>query len=148
MPQSLSLLVVHVIFSTKDRTPNLSAAITTELYPYLATIVRTAGCECYRVGGAPDHVHLAIRLSRTITIAKLTEELKTSSSKWLKSKSLKTFTWQRGYAAFSVGPSDLPSLLAYIDGQQEHHPKHSFEDELRAFLQKYAMEHDERYMWD
>jgi len=101
-----------------------------------------------RIGGIADHVHLAIGLSRTKTIAKLIEELKTSSSKWLKTKSLPDFTWQRGYGAFSVGPSDLKSLLHYIDTQDEHHAKHTFQDELRALLTKYGIEHDERYMWD
>jgi len=147
MPQSLSLVIVHVIFSTKDRAEVLNKNISPELYLYLATIARNLDCECYRAGGASNHVHLAIRLSRTITIAKLIEELKTSSTKWLKSH-LPNFSWQRGYGAFSVGPSDLPALLAYIDTQEEHHRKHSFEDEFRALLKKYGVEHDERYMWD
>jgi len=147
MPQSLSLVIIHIIFSTKDRSDVLDKDISRELYLYLATIARNNDCECYRAGGASNHVHLAIRLSRTITIAKLIEELKTSSTKWLK-KHLPNFSWQRGYGAFSVGPSDLPALLAYIDTQEEHHRKHSFEDEFRALLKKYGVEHDERYIWD
>jgi len=147
MPQSLSLVIVHVIFSTKDRAEVLDKDISRELYLYLATIARNHDCECFRSGGASNHVHLAIRLSRTITLAKLIEELKTSSSKWLKSH-IANFSWQRGYGAFSVGPSDLSALLAYIDAQEEHHRKHSFEDEFRALLKKYGVEHDERYMWD
>ena len=97
MPQSLSMASLHIIFSTKERAPYLHNDITEELYPYLATVIRNANCECYRVGGVADHVHLAIRLSRTTTIAALVEELKTSSSRWLKSKSpqLTTFAWQR-----------------------------------------------------
>jgi hypothetical protein len=85
-----------------------------------------------------------------VTIAKVIEELKTSSSKWIKTKSpnMANFAWQRGYGAFSVGPSDLPALLAYIDTQAEHHRRHSFQDELRMLLKKYGVEHDERYMWD
>ena len=150
MPQSLSLVLIHLVFSTKDRAPLLDKDITTELYPYLATVVRNADCECYRVGGISDHIHFAIRLSRTIAIAKLVEELKTSSSKWLKSKSPKfaAFAWQRGYGIFSVGPSDLESLLSYIDTQEKHHKKYDFKDELRALLKKYGIEHDERYVWD
>ncbi|MES2392591.1 MAG: IS200/IS605 family transposase [Acidobacteriota bacterium] len=150
MPQSLSLIILHIIFSTKNRTPCLDANTSSELYLYLATIARNLDCECFRAGGVRDHVHLAIRLPRTLTVATLLEDLKTNSTKWLKSKSpnFKTFAWQRGYGAFSVGPSDLPALLAYIDTQEEHHRKHSFEDELRALLKKYGVEHDERYMWD
>jgi REP element-mobilizing transposase RayT len=107
-------------------------------------------CECFRVGGVVDHVHLAVRLSRTLTMAQLIEELKTSSSKWLKTQSpaLDAFAWQRGYGAFSVGPSDLNALLNYIDAQEEHHKTHTFQDEYRAFLKKYGIEHDERYVWD
>ena len=98
MPQSLSLVIVHVIFSTKDRHPFLDPDARRKLHAYLATVARNAGCECYRAGGVADHVHLAIRLSRTITIAQLVEELKTASSKWLKplSPELAGFSWQRG----------------------------------------------------
>jgi putative transposase len=84
MPQSLSYLLVHIVFSTQDRAPALGALVRPGLHAYLATVARNAGCECYRVGGVADHVHLAVRISRTITIAQLIEELKTSSSKWLK----------------------------------------------------------------
>src|SRR5256885_16353418 len=109
MPQSLSLVILHVIFSTKEREPLLEAEVKPKLHAYLATVARNAGCEAHRVGGVADHVHLAIRLSRTITIAELVEKLKTTSSKWLKgqSASLGAFAWQRGYGCFSVGPSDL-----------------------------------------
>ena len=119
-------------------------------HAYLATVARNVDCECFRVGGVADHVHLAVRLSRTITMAKLIEELKTSSSKWLKTQSpaLAAFAWQRGYGAFSVGPSDLNALLHYIDTQEEHHRTRTFQDEYRAFLNKYGIEYDERYVWD
>jgi putative transposase len=102
------------------------------------------------VGGVADHAHLAIRLSRTITIAKLVEELKTSSSKWLKTQSsgLARFSWQRGYGCFSVGPSDLDSLRAYIDNQEAHHKTRTFQDEYRMFLRKYGVAYDEAYVWD
>jgi putative transposase len=150
MPQSLSFLLIHVVFSTKDREPVLDPAIRPALYAYLATVARNADCECYQVSGVSDHVHLAIRLSRTITTAKLVEELKTSSSKWLKTQSpaLATFAWQRGYGAFSVGASDLEALRQYIDNQEEHHRKRTFQEEYRAFLTKYGIEYDERYVWD
>jgi putative transposase len=102
------------------------------------------------VGGVEDHVHLAIRLSRTITIADLVEELKIGSSKWMKSQSheLENFSWQRGYGGFSVGPKDLNALITYIDGQEEHHRKISFQEEYRQFLRRYEIEFDERYVWD
>jgi REP element-mobilizing transposase RayT len=147
MPQSLSLVIVHLVFSTKNRVPCLTQQITEELYPYLATISRNAGCECYRIGGMPDHVHLAIRLSRTVTIADLVEELKTTSSKWLKSRS-PHFAWQRGYGVFSIAVRDLEALIAYIDDQDRHHRNDTFQDELRGLLATYGIEYDERYVWD
>jgi putative transposase len=150
MPQSFSLVIVHIIFSTKDRKPVLDHLVRHDLHAYLATVARNADCECYCAGGVADHVHLAIRLSRTVTIAKLVGELKASSSKWIKTQSPKLagFAWQNGYGSFSVGPSDLGALRQYIEMQEEHHKKQTFQDELRALLNKYGVEHDERYMWD
>jgi len=150
MPQSLSFLLVHLVFSTKDRASVLDAEVRPKLHAYLATVARNADCECFRVGGVADHVHLAIRLARTVAAANLIEELKTSSSKWLKAQSpaLAAFAWQRGYGAFSVGPSDLDALLQYLDNQEEHHRTRTFQEEYRAFLKKYGIVFDERYVWD
>jgi REP element-mobilizing transposase RayT len=150
MPQSLALVIVHVIFSTRDRRPLLQHPVRHDLHAYLAVRARDLGCECFCAGGVADHVHLAVRLSRTITVAKLVEELKTSSSKWVKTQApnLAAFSWQNGYGAFSVGPTDLPALRRYIEDQERHHQKTSFEDEFRLLLKRYGVEHDERYMWD
>lgn len=150
MPQSLSFLLIHLVFSTKDRQALLEPSVQKQLHSYLATIARDTGCECFRVGGTEDHVHLAVRLLRTLTVADLVEKLKVSSSIWLKTKSpvLVEFAWQRGYGAFSVGPSDLKALVHYIDTQAEHHRTRSFQEEYRAFLTKYGVDFDERYVWD
>ncbi len=150
MARSLSFLLVHVVFSTKDRVPVLDALVRPELYAYLATIVRNNECECFRVGGVADHVHLAIRLNRQANVSDLVAEIKSSSSKWLKGQSpkLAKFAWQRGYGAFSVGPADLNALIRYIDTQEAHHAKHDFQDELRACLKRYGIECEERYLWD
>ncbi len=150
MPQSLSLVIVHIIFSTKDRFPCLDPATRGHLQAYLATVARNAKCAGYRVGGTGDHVHLAVRLSRTIAIAELVEELKTSSSKWLKLQrpELGRFSWQRGYGAFSVSPDELEALLTYVDNQEEHHRVRTFQEEYLDFLKKYGVEYDERYVWD
>lgn len=150
MPQSLSLILIHLIFSTKDRVGLLGHQIRPSLHAYLATVARSFDCECYRVGGTADHVHLAIRLPRTLTVAHIVEDLKVSSSKWLKEQSstLVTFAWQKGYGAFSVGPSDLEALTRYIDNQAEHHRTRTFQEEYRAFLTKYGISFDERYVWD
>lgn len=150
MPQSLAQVIVHVVFSTKDREPWLVPTVRPKLHAYLAEVTRNSGCECHRAGGVTDHVHLAIGLSRTITIAEIVETLKASSSKWLKTQAptLAGFAWQRGYGAFSVGPADLGALSDYIDAQEDHHRTRTFQEEYRAFLTKYRVTFDERYVWD
>ncbi|WP_018970221.1 IS200/IS605 family transposase [Rubritalea marina] len=150
MPQSLSHNLLHVIFSTKERRPWICSEHREALHAYLAQSVRHHDCECYRVGGVDDHVHIAVRLSRTLAVSDLIRELKSSSSKWFKSQSnsLKQFQWQRGYGAFSLSPKDLDALLRYIDKQEEHHRQQSFQDEYRKILRKYGIEWDEKYVWD
>jgi putative transposase len=150
MPQWLDRVIVHLVFSTKNRGPCLSPAVRAALHGHLAEVVRGAGCTCFRVGGVADHVHVAIGLGRTTTIARVVQDLKTSSSVWLKAKSgdLSDFAWQRGYGAFSVGPGALDALTAYIDGQDRHHSARTFEEEYRALLAKYGVAYDERYVWD
>ena len=150
MPQSLSSVIVHIIYSTKDRFPCLAPSTRPHLHAYLATVARNSGCEGYRVGGTADHIHLAVRLSRTIAIAGLVEELKTSLSKWLKMQQpeLRRFSWQRGYAAFSVCQNELADLVTYVSNQDEHHKTRTFQEEYRALLQRYGVPYDERYVWD
>jgi REP element-mobilizing transposase RayT len=130
--------------------PVLTKQIQPRLHAYLATVVRNQNCECYRAGGVEDHVHLAIRLSRTLAICDLLESIKTPSSKWVKHQSteLSEFAWQRGYAALAVSPEGLTDLCQYIDTQAEHHKKASFQDEYRTLLRENGIEFDERYMWD
>ena len=150
MPQSLSHLLIHVIFSTKNREPLIAENLQPQLHAYLAEVIRNAGCLCYRAGGVSDHIHLAIGLSRTANVSTLVQELKTASSKWMKTQSpqLASFSWQRGYAAFSVGPNDIDALKQYIDQQAEHHRTKTFQEEYRAFLKKYGVKFDEQYVWD
>lgn len=150
MPQSLSNVIVHFVFSTKYREPFLHDGIRQRAHEDLASIVRNNGCECYRVGGIEDHVHLAVRLSRTLSISDLLEEIKAGSSRWIKGQDerCRNFAWQRGYGAFSAYYRDLDKLLAYIDGQEEHHHKHTFQDEYRSLLIENGVEFDERYVWD
>lgn len=150
MPQSLTKIIVHIVFATKNRIPFIYREVRPALFAYLAEVVRNLGCECYRAGGVADHVHLAVRLSPMITIAKLVQELKSSSSKWLKtqSPSLSDFAWQRGYSAFSVRDSGLKTVIRYIENQETHHRRRSFKDEHRETLQRERMAFDERYVWD
>lgn len=127
----------------------LTPTLRRELFPYLAEVCRNTGCECFQVGGFDDHVHLAARLSKTMAMADLIETLKTSSSKWIKTKSpsFQKFAWQTGYGAFSVSPRGLPSLLEYIRNQDEHHKTVTFEEEYRKFLVFHGVEYKEEYLW-
>ena len=150
MPQSLSKVIVHFIFSTRDRHPWLDANVRPRMHAYLGTICRDAGAEAYRVGGVSDHVHLVTTLPRTLSQADMLEGLKKKSSKWIKglAADYRHFYWQRGYGAFSVSPSQLDALLAYVESQEEHHRSRTFQEEYREFLRKYGVEYDERYIWD
>ena len=150
MPQSLSTIILHLIFSTKDRHPWLETGVREKAHAFLAGAVRQCDCEAYRVGGVADHVHLAVRLSRTLSVADLVKDIKTASSKWMKEQdaSLQDFAWQQGYGAFSVGMSQKETLLNYIDIQEEHHQTTTFQDEYRDFLTKYGIDYDERYVWE
>lgn len=150
MPQSLSNILIHLIWSTKGRHPWLEPGIREKTHAFLAGAVRQCDCEAYRVGGVADHVHLAVRLSRTVSVSDLVKEIKTASSKWAKTQDAARhdFAWQQGYGAFSLGMSQKDALLHYIDTQEEHHRTRTFQDEYRAFLAKYGIDYDERYVWD
>ena len=150
MPQSLSSVLIHLIFSTKNREPFITPAIESELYPYMATIFRELKSPSLTIDGTSDHVHTLFALSRTITIAELVEAVKTSSSKWIKTKDrkFKNFHWQKGYGAFSIGQSNVADLKRYIGSQKQHHRRVSFQEEYRNFLKRYEIEFDERYVWD
>jgi putative transposase len=150
MPQSLSNIVVHTVFSTRNRFPWLKGEVRPILHAYISNVTRNLGCECYRVGGVDDHVHLAIRLSRTLAVCKMVEEIKTASCKWLKKQesNLSGFSWQRGYAALSIDPEGIQALCGYIETQADHHRKFSYQDEYRALLKESGIEFDEQYMWD
>lgn len=123
MPQSLSRILIHVVFSTKNREPSLSNSVRPGLFGYLAAVGRDLGCEVFRVGGVADHVHLAIDLGRTVAIAEFVKKVKQTSSVWLKEQpdGPRHFEWQAGYGAFSVGQSQLDALLGYIEKQEERH---------------------------
>ncbi len=150
MAQSLSNVLLHIVFSTKNRRPWIDVEIEEELHKYIAGICRELKCPSHKIGGTDDHLHIACSLSRTIAISKLLEEIKSSSSKWIKTKGDRyaDFAWQNGYGAFSIGQSQLLDLRRYIANQREHHRRLTFQEEYRDLLAKYAAEFDERYVWD
>jgi putative transposase len=150
MPQSLSSLLIHLVFSTKNREPFITKEIETELHPYMAKILRELKSPSLAIDGTSDHVHILFSLARTITMADLVEELKTSTSKWMKTKGreFKNFHWQRGYGAFSIGQSNVATLKQYVHRQKGHHRIITFQDEYRKFLKAYAIAYDEEHVWD
>ena len=150
MPQSLSSIPIHLIFSTKNRESFITEAIEKELHPYMAKIFRELKSPSLTIGGTDDHVHILFSLGRTIEVAELVQELKTESSKWIKTKGqeFENFHWQRGYGAFSIGQSQVGTLKRYIARQRIHHQRVTFQDEYRKFLDSYGIAYDERYVWD
>ena len=150
MPQSLSAVYIHVVFSTKNRQPFFhDKDMRTRLHAQLGGISKTLGCAPILTGGVEDHVHLLARLGRTITQAEWIKELKRVSNFWLKKEyGISDFEWQGGYADFAVSPSNVEVVKEYIARQEEHHKKIGFQDELRALLRKHNLEWGERYVWD
>jgi putative transposase len=150
VPQSLSSILLHIVFSTKHRARLIPAGIAPELHCYLAAVARDHGCPAHEIGGTEDHVHICCSLARVQSCAMLVEELKTCSSKWMKTKAaaLAEFARQNGYGAFSIGEDQLAAVKAYIAKQPEHHATTSFQDELRSVLARHRVAFDERYVWD
>jgi REP element-mobilizing transposase RayT len=150
MSQSLTKVCLHITFSTKERLPLIDQEIEQELWTYISGICKALDCFPICVGGYRDHIHICCLLSRKLTQAKLLEEIKKESSKWIKTKGRKyeNFYWQSGYGVFSVNPSETSKVAEYIQNQSKYHAKRTFQQELAAFLQKYGIEYDERYLWE
>jgi REP element-mobilizing transposase RayT len=151
MPQSLSAVYLHLVFSTKDRMPFLrDPGLRGEVHAYLGGISKQLDCVPMIVGGVADHVHLLARMGRGISQSDWVKELKRVSSTWLKTRAtaMAKFAWQAGYGAFSVSSSNLDAVAQYIATQEEHHRQISFMEEYRNFLRKHGVEWDERHVWD
>jgi putative transposase len=150
MPQSLSRLYVHLIFSTKDRTPLITETVRDPLHAYMSGILQNLGCFVVLINSMEDHVHLLFDLARTVALSKVVEETKKSSTKWMKTQSntFFGFAWQAGYGAFAVSESNIAAVRAYVAQQKEHHRKSTFEDEFRQILERHHVSYDERYLWD
>jgi putative transposase len=147
--QSLANILTHLIFSTKNREPLLpDKDLRQRAHAYLAAVLQDLQCPALIVDGLADHVHILCQLAKTQLVSVVMEHLKTSSSKWLKTQGIRTFSWQRGYGAFSVSQSNVASVVSYIEKQEEHHRTVTFEGEFRLFLKRYRVAFDERYVWD
>lgn len=150
MPQSFACLHSHFVFSTKNRAPLINDDLAIRLYAYIGGILKNRKCQLIKAGGIADHIHLLINQARDASVADLVRDIKSNSSKWIHEEFplLQHFSWQQGYAAFSVSKSGLGAVGTYIDNQIEHHRTRTYQEELRFILDQHEVEYDERYMWD
>jgi len=145
MSHRFTRLRYHLVFSTKERQPLLQGDLGSSMHAYLGGIARNLGGTALEIGGVADHVHLLVELPPTLCIADAMMKLKANSSKWMnESRGPKQrFSWQQGYSAFTVSESTVDATIAYIRAQPSHHAKHSFVDELKAFLAKNGLTLDD-----
>lgn len=150
MPHSFNLQLHHCVFSTKERRNLITPELAKRLYPYLGGIARENKMKLLAVGGVPDHIHLLLSLPSTLSVSKSLQLLKGISSKWIHDSfpEHKSFEWQKGYGAFTIGAKDVEKTRAYIESQAEHHKKQDFKTEFILFLKKNGIEYDDRYIFD
>ena len=149
MSHTYTNILIHALFSTKDRHPMLDAEVAAELFPYLGGTINELGGQSLLVNGPSDHVHMLFAQPPTLAIADIMEKAKANSSGWVKRRwrNRSKFAWQTGYAAFSVSKSHVEQVKRYIGNQEEHHRKVSFQEEVLAFLKKQGVEYDPRYVF-
>jgi len=150
MPQSLTKLYAHLVFSTRNRYPFLDTEIRERVHGYLATTIRNLDSPYVVVGGVADHVHVLFDMGKMRAPVAFIEQAKRESSKFVKTLGIRyrDFYWQRGYGMFSVSPTHLKDAEEYVRRQEDHHQKKTFQEEFREFMKRYGMEFDERYVWD
>ncbi len=147
MANSLTKLLVHVTFSTRNREPSIPQELEPRLYSFIGGICRTKHSPLLTMNGTQDHVHLLISLDKNITLSNLLLHIKRDSSKWMKARTNR-FNWQDGYFGFSIGESGVDALTRYIAKQKPHHKKLTFKEEVEALLAKYRMEYDPHEIWN
>ena len=149
MGSTLTNLIIHVVFSTKNRDPVIDSRWEGELHAYLGGIVKNEGGIPLTVGGIEDHVHLVVKLKPTHALSDVLQKVKGGSSKWVNDRRFLTcrFSWQEGYAAFSVSESLVHKVVEYVKNQRSHHENQTFQDEYRSLLKLHGVPFDERYLW-
>ena len=146
--QTSDNIIVHLIFSTKQRKTSITPEIRSDLFAYLGGIVREMRGTALIINGTPVHVHMLVRIRPAHSVAEIARVVKTNSSRWLHENGARDFAWQAGYGVFSVSESGIPAVTKDIAMQEEHHREHSFQEEFVAFLKKNNVAYDERYIWD
>ena len=138
--------VMHVVFSTKERRKMIPAEMKERLWSYTAGICKRQKVFVHAVGGMEDHIHLLLQFHATIAISEAIKKIKANSSGWMSDETGK-FGWQEGYGAFSVSKSNIAAVIRYIQNQEKHHRKMTFEQEFVALLKKHGMEYDPKYVF-
>ena len=149
MPHSYCCLLYHLVFSTKDRRPDLTVDIRQRVFTYTGGIIRSEKGILLTIGGTEDHVHLLARLRQDRALSEQLRDIKSRSSRWIHETfpDKKAFGWQGGYGAFAVSPSQVRHVQKYIENQESHHRKMDFRTEFLRILEKHGVEYDERYIW-
>lgn len=149
MSQSLSKLYIHATFHIKKTSVPLRKEDFEELFAYIAQVLKSMDCYPIQVGGVENHIHVLSTMSKNTSLAKMMEEVKRHSSRWLKTKDIyyKDFSWQGGYGGFSVSQSVVEKTAAYIRNQENHHRKRSFREEYLCFLDEYCVDYNEVYLF-
>ena len=149
MPHSYVSCYMHYVFSTKDRSKIITPELKERLWPYMGGIARENKMRALAVGGTADHIHILLSIPSTMPFAKAIQLIKGNSSKWISDTfpGLRNFAWQEGYGAFSISVSGIDETIAYIQSQEEHHRRRTFQEEFLAFLRKHKIAYDERHIW-
>ena len=149
MAQSLCKIYIHIVFHIKSTSIPVNESDLPSLFAYIGGVLKKVNSTPVQIGGTENHVHVLCSLPKTMTLAKLVEEIKRNSSRWIKKKNphYEKFAWQGGYGAFSVSASVIKASSEYIKNQKQHHTLSTFRDELLLFLKKYKIAHDERYLF-
>jgi putative transposase len=148
MAKTYTRLLYHIVFSTKNRETWIDPVWRPELHAYMGGIIRNRKGELIAAGGIPDHIHLLVRLAADQAVSEVVRAIKAVSSSWLHERGVMPFAWQTGYGAFTLSPSAIPSVAAYIDNQAQHHTSKTFQNEFIEMLTRQEIEYDERYLWD
>ncbi|MEE8142434.1 MAG: IS200/IS605 family transposase [Planctomycetota bacterium] len=150
MANTYTNLLYHIVYSTKHREPLITPALRENLYSYIGGIIRGESGTLLQIGGMPDHLHLVTRFKSEPSVAQMVKTFKAKSSKWVNEQPNRPgrFSWQTGYGAFTVSPSQLEKVIRYVRCQEEHHRIVSFKEELVLLLDRHGIEYDEQYLWD
>jgi putative transposase len=148
MANSLTKLLVHITFSTRNRTSSIPEELEPRLYAFIGGICRKKKSPLLTMNGTADHVHMLISLDKNMTLPNLLLHVKRDSSTWMNDRTKKRFNWQDGYFGFSIGESGVDALTKYITRQKQHHKKLTFKEEVEALLAKYKVEYDPKEIWD